>query len=379
MFVRDDIDRLLREGRLRVWYSFLPQNNTFEYVGEKEVRPDEPDNPATRLFDRHYFGDRLRLTLGPIVKSHGSPPDPRRVSFKQFRSCYDLREMGGHIRLAPHEVISIQTNERIALGPNLGALVLPRLTTADSGLLYVPSYIDPYWDGLLQGVIVNLTDERQSLRVGEGVAICRFYELSDAAPKELASVFPAKSHHYGNNWPRILEEDADPFPVRKRPLAEDHVGFSERTRRFLNRHKRTLQQLGVTGGAIFLIFAAGTVYVRLSDLVDLNKRVDSLEHDVSASSKLVQELRVRRPLTGLVSVAVPQGEVTVTARVRLSRRLGGGSTSWASAVGRQSGILSLSSRIENDSGSGTSTLVLVLSVSPEDVDRVIPLQWLVVE
>lgn len=372
MFVKSDIDRLLREGQLRILYSFLPDGEAFKYVGERQVCPDEQDNPATLLFDKYYFGDRLKLTLGPVVKSHTVPRDPKRTPFKQFPSCYDLRAMGGRIKLAPREVISVQTNERITLGANLAAVILPRLTTADSGLLYIPSYIDPYWDGLLQGVIINLTNDSQSLRLGEGVAICRFYKLSDGAPAELVSAFPAKSHHYGNNWPRILDEDADPFPVQKRPLTEERLALPDRVRRFLNHHKKTLKQFGVIGGLVGIVFYAGKVSMQLEDLVNLSRRVDHVE-------KSIEEMGARAPLTGLISVAIPQLEVATTTRIPLSQRLRVGATIWASPVGRQRGILSISSRVENESGNGTSTLVLDVSVSPENVDRVIPLQWMVVE
>lgn len=135
------------------------------------------------------------------------------------------------------------------------------------------------------------------------------------------------------------------------------------------------------------MFAAGTLYVRLSDLADLNRRQDELEREISsltvsslpALNKSFRDLQARQPLTGTASLPVPAQQQTVTERIPLSRKVSAGASSWVSPVGRQSRILSLSSRIENGSGRAPSTLVLVLTTSADAQDRVIPLQWLVVE
>ncbi|MGH8522033.1 MAG: hypothetical protein ACREU9_11590, partial [Gammaproteobacteria bacterium] len=143
MFSVEDFNALMKAGEVRLVYSFCPDpNGGVTNLGEQQVDPNQPELPSTSLFYKNYFGDRLKLTLGPIVKSHLDGPVVGRVAFGNFAGCVDLRASGNCIELAPHEVISVATNERITLRGNVAAYILPRLTNADAGLLYVPSYID---------------------------------------------------------------------------------------------------------------------------------------------------------------------------------------------------------------------------------------------
>src|SRR5436309_5498046 len=211
MLTKDRVEDLIRTKEIAISYSFgLKEGKFVEFEMDQFVDPDTPESPATKMFARNFFGDRLTVTVGPVEKTHSTRWPSGRAQFKNRSGYFDLRARS--LVLEPHETVSISTNERIILRGTVAAATIPRLTNADAGLLYVPSYIDPYWDGILQAVIHNMTDRRQELSLCERVAICRFYRVEGIAPKADAQKFASKSHHFGQSWSKILKEDFDPIP-----------------------------------------------------------------------------------------------------------------------------------------------------------------------
>lgn len=214
-------ERVLSEiesGALRVSYYFDPTQDPPGSVDEVNADPASPELPATKAFRAAFFGDRLQLTLGPLVLSHDRALAKGRSRYKGRAGVFDLRQSDGKISLRPRESVTVNTIERIRVDGGLGALILPRLTLATAGLVVTPSYIDPWWDGILVLHLSNQSGRRVDLRFGEAIAACRFYKVTgQPLPETFKDEFAEKSHHYGLTWKQILSSDRDPFPLRKRP------------------------------------------------------------------------------------------------------------------------------------------------------------------
>jgi len=314
MLTKNRIDELIRLKEIAISYSFgLKDGRWNEFENEEFVDPDKPQVPANRLFDQHFFGDRLTVTLGPIVKTHKRHWPSNRARFKNRDGYFDLRVKS--LILQPRETVSIGTNERIILKGKIAAITLPRLTNVDAGLLYIPSYIDPYWDGILQAVVHNMTDRQQELSLCERVAICRFYRIEGNAPESDARRFAAKSHHYGQSWPKILKEDFDPFPTKKSPVEETLTQkYINKARRFWEQQGGLIKGVGLTGSAVAVAYGLGVAWTNLKrDIVDkgdqLEQEIKQIRNsDLSAISNKVVALSDNIPQSGIVNVQFKNGE-----------------------------------------------------------------------
>jgi dUTPase len=183
------------------------------------VIPDDDEALGSRIFQQHFFGDRLGITLGPIVISDSIRKLPGRTLFKGRRNHFNLENSDGNIEIMPGESLTVHSMEYISVSGNSAAYILPRLTLATVGLVVVPTYIDPHWEGILQLYITNLSSHAHSLKLGERVAICRFYQVDRADDSsDIKSQFAQKSHHFGLNWRRILDSDGDVQLRKKRPI-----------------------------------------------------------------------------------------------------------------------------------------------------------------
>lgn len=325
-----EAERRIAMGELTVGYTFLPRADGTVTEAENEVLAD-PANPAsdaTQLFRKNYFGDRLSLTLGPIVMSHNPRSVDGRNPFRGRKGYFDLRETNNEFTLEPYEVLSVSTNERIALGASLGAFTLPRLTHVDSGLLYVPSYIDPYWDGLLQAVIINVTAHRQKLRLAEKIAICRIYCVTGNVDPAVRETFARKSHHFGQTWQRILAEDGEPIPRRKRP-APDSQPLPTRVKTFFVEYGKHFKTFGITASVLAVIGVGAELLKQLGDLKDLTERLKKVEErsqtlQLDAVPKLQQatdRLQTSSPISGAASVSLSAGQARAETTITIDRPL----------------------------------------------------------
>lgn len=347
MIAKASIEDLIRSNEMSISYAFAKLANADPVYlnGEEFVDLDNPDLKATQMFHRHFFGDRLGITLGPIVRTHNDRYNYTRPLYKGRPGYFDLRESGNRLVIEPHEMLSLSSNERIRLGPKLGAFVIPRLRNVDAGLLYVPSYIDPYWDGILQAVIVNLSDHRQHLDLCEGVAICRFYKVAGQVERDLSTRFPQKSHHFGQSWRKILEEDAEPFPIRKRPITRRNRVFVA-VREFFAEHNRLLARLGYTGGLIALIGAATVLWTRAERAADLEDELDTVQRDVDTMKRsdlpglqrAVDSVSAQIPRSGRVTVRFEPGQAVTTNTFSVPRPRTSTTTAWAALAEYRTGI-----------------------------------------
>ena len=222
MFTRQEFElAYLNTKRVTVAYSADPTAKPTRYFDDAlRVEPGNTNSIGYQIFLRQWFGDRLRVTLGPVVSSHNPPRRHQRMLHKGRSSVFDLRGTDGSIEIAPGECLTVSTLEEFQLGPDVAATLLPRLTLATAGISVLPSYIDPLWHGILQLEVINHSSKSYRLQVGEAIAICRFHAIAGKNQADVSAAdFAKKSHHYGMTWAKILNSDVEPQPLRKQPEA----------------------------------------------------------------------------------------------------------------------------------------------------------------
>lgn len=392
MLSQAELEKYLLEGKIKISYSFvkLDQNPPTNLKGEQFVDVKNPKHSATRMFKENFFGDRLRLTLGPVVMSHDRRYFKTRPLYKDRPGYFDLRAMPEQkLIIEPHEILSVNTNERIILSGGFGAYIIPRLRNVDSGLLYVPSYIDPFWDGILQAVIVNLTNQQQNLSLCEGLAICRFYPIIGTAPEELKKLFPSKSHHFGQTWKKILEEDAEPFPRRKIPVPLSGMKrYISDIREYFKEPWKIFKTMGYTGGIGLLIYGYGQLQgdiARLSKLEDsltsANKTIEKIAvADLPGLSRNVDELGKRIAKSGTIAIDIPRGRLIGTRSFEVARPQGVTSTVWVAPMDPADPVETISSRFVNSPTDSSKIVVSIDVILKQTIqtDKIF-IKWLLVQ
>lgn len=323
MLGKDEVVARLISGEISISYEFDPTGSPVPRRLAEPVRvdPNEPGSLGYRLFERHFFGDRLGLTLGPVVVSDHFSRLHGRVLFKGRPGHFDLTKTGGEIEIMPGESLTVNTIEYVALGAQTAAYILPRLTLATAGLVVATTYIDPQWEGILQLYLTNLSPHPYGLRFGERVAICRFYTVVGApTPSSVKSSFAQKSHHFGHNWQRVLDTDAETQPRRKGRVPA--AVYAERLKRGLRNLITTWQN--ITGIALVValisaIFAYARFEEKAAQIDSLMSEVKSLQAGSVAATNLAESLQRRLPLAGTIEFELPAGQVSWTRDLRLAR------------------------------------------------------------
>lgn len=276
-------------GKLELSYYWDPQSDPPKRLEHPKVAPGDTGVAATAAFHDAFFGDRLRLTMGPLVLSHRYARLRGRSNYQGLPGVFDLRETDNRLEVRPGESITINTIENVALDGSLGAITLPRLTHATAGLVLSTSYIDPFWRGVLVLNLANQTKKRIEIRFGERIAQTFFYDLDgEALPDKFRNEFAQKSHHYGLDWDRV-EHGGNPFPLRKGAVPSRLQAEVERFGRVLfNR----LTAAGLTGVVLLgLIFAAGQASDKVGKIDGLEKRVTTLERQQAVAKERERSLR----------------------------------------------------------------------------------------
>jgi dUTPase len=300
MLAESRLLELMASGEFRLTYHWDPRQQPPDQLAVPEVSADDAAQPAAQAFRTAFFGDRLGLTLGPLVMSHRYAKLRGRKNFRDMAGVFDLRETDNRIELRPGESVTVNTIENVTLGGSLAAVTLPRLTHATAGLVLSPSYIDPHWQGVLVLHLVNLAGHRLELRFGERIAVTRIYEIAGPPlDDQFRARFAEKSHHFGLSWARVLN-GADPFPLRKGPpptrlRPEAIAGATRKT------------AAALAAGGFTLLFFLGLIYQygRLSNRVDETvqlesqldravRRIDVLDVRLDEAETDVRKLQQRR-------------------------------------------------------------------------------------
>jgi hypothetical protein len=119
MMSRKEVENRIQNGDIAISYSFLPKDGTIMYNREEFKVSINPDDEAYKFFKRQYFGDRFRITLGPIVRTYTPNYLKRRKTYKSFNDCFDIRETGNQLIMVPGETLHVASNERITLNEKM--------------------------------------------------------------------------------------------------------------------------------------------------------------------------------------------------------------------------------------------------------------------
>ena len=280
---------------------------------------DDPDDWAYAKFNRDTFGGRLSLDVGPVVLSHNHRWKRGHRRFKSFAGVFDLRQSEGKYRIDPGESVTINAAQSIRFDGEIAALVVPRLTHATAGLALTTSYIDPCWDGIPVVHLQNTSPRPYVIEMGEKFAVLFFFDLKGQPQGDLfRREFANKSHHFGLNWRRVLDEDAHPFPMRKvagpspiRDLVDDGPGL------VLSRFWKPLTASGVSIALLAsVLFASGVYANRLNSLEEQLGDAGSLDTKVAELERQLADVS-SQARSGSLDVRIPQGQRVAEERVPL--------------------------------------------------------------
>lgn len=169
----------------------------------------------------NLYSDRLKLTMGPIIKVLNRKKIKTKYRFKSLPDCFDLRKSNNKYIINPGESITVLTNEKIKLNGKYACIVIPRISLSDVGIVVTTAYVDPFYQGLMRLHLSNLSDQTYELSSLEAIAQCFFFELSDSVSEIYKEEFSMKSVFFGQTWKGILSSDRNPFPIKKQSLIVD--------------------------------------------------------------------------------------------------------------------------------------------------------------
>lgn len=169
----------------------------------------------------NLYSDRLKLTMGPIVKVLNKKAINPKYRFKATFDCHDLRKSNNKYVINPGESIIVLTNEKIKLNGKYACLIVPRISMSDVGIVVTTAYVDPFYNGLLRLHLSNLSDKAYELVSLEAVAQCFFFELTDQVSEIFKEQFSTKSVFFGQTWHGIINTDRKPFPTKKEAASVD--------------------------------------------------------------------------------------------------------------------------------------------------------------
>lgn len=213
MLSGDRIKTILSLGEIEISVSFYKENDEIK-IFDKEEKPLLEYQNANQL-----YSDRVKLTMGPVIKPINQGRIRKKEQFKNTTNCIDIRKCNNCYTIQPGESVIILTNERIQLNGKYSCLVIPRISLSDVGIVVTPAYIDPYYNGILRLQLSNLSNKPYELIALEAIAQCFFFELSDEVSKDFRYNFSTKSVFFGQTWSAILNSDRNPFPTKKESLS----------------------------------------------------------------------------------------------------------------------------------------------------------------
>lgn len=212
MLSEKKIKQLLEDKSIQI-------NVSFEWNGDELIFHKQPLALLSSPEVDNLYSDRLKLTMGPIIRVLNNRAVSKKYRYKNFKECFDLRKSGNIYVIHPGESIILLTNEFINLNGKYACIVVPRISLSDVGIVVSTAYVDPYYNGLMRLHLTNMSDKPYELRSLEAIAQCFFFELSDLVPIKYKNDFSAKSVFYGQTWQQIIQTDRNPFPTKKESVA----------------------------------------------------------------------------------------------------------------------------------------------------------------
>lgn len=214
---------MLSDERIRkaITSSEIQVKVTFGWEKDKFVQYSKEKSLFSSSSAKNLYSDRLKLTMGPIIKVLDKQPVQKKFRFKTFKDCHDLRKSGYKYIIKPGESIILLTNEQIRLNGKYACLVVPRISLSDVGIVVSTAYVDPYYFGLMRLHLTNMSERPYELTALESIAQCFFFEMSNIVSTKYQEEFSAKSVFYGQTWLGILNSDREPFPTKKESVEEE--------------------------------------------------------------------------------------------------------------------------------------------------------------
>lgn len=390
MLSHSEIEERIRTKEIEITYSFLPDddNKIVYYSQEQKVDLDDPNKQSTKFFKSKLWSDRLKITLGPIIKSHNTTICKDRKYLENQDRCIDIRD-NNTIILFPYETLSIASNERIKFGPSTSALIVPRITNADSGIFLTVAYIDPYWDGILQMVITNATGHRQTLKLTETIAQCMFFNVLGEVDLTYSDKFPLKSHHFGQNWKKILEEDFDPFPRRKVPITKKPFfeKLSNNFLRYWQQYKAIIISLAAISALASLIFYFGKVIQRLDYFDTFTQKIAQNANRLNNYENIkfpeidrkIIDIENHLPIIGCNNVVIPAGFQNKNFSLTINRTISGSATIWIQTKPDDISIFAKGTISSGKTKNEAIIEILTKLSEKRSVDTSIELHWMIIQ
>ena len=300
----------IEEGKIEIYVSFYMKDNVLKLY--------EPELALlSSSLKGNLYSDRLKLTMGPIVKILDKKSFKPKYRFKSTQDCYDLRKSDNKYIIKPGESIVVLTNERIKLNGKYACIIVPRTSLSDVGIVTTTAYVDPYYFGVMRLHISNLSDKSFELRSLEAIAQCFFFEFSEDVPDLYKEQFSAKSVFFGQTWQGILGSDREPFPIKKQSTNIDK--FSNIKYQwdiiwsFIKKHSLIFFFL-----TNFVIFAGGLLVIKQNYTKYINFMEQVEEILEPSSSEIIilpgktygeKEVTVAFPKSDIVSVLCNNDEI----------------------------------------------------------------------
>lgn len=217
MLSNGKIERALRNKEIEISVSFgyNEDRNPVRYQTEK--------NLLSSSLKGNLYSDRLKLTMGPIIKVLNKKPISSKYRFKSSLNYHDLRKSNNKYIINPGESIILLTNEKIKLNGKYACLIIPRISMSDVGIVVTTAYADPYCNGIMRLHLTNMSEKPYELNFLEAIAQCFFFELSDPVSETFKEQFPMKSVFFGHTWNEILNSDRNAFPTKKESTQIDRL------------------------------------------------------------------------------------------------------------------------------------------------------------
>lgn len=214
MLSKEKIINAINDKEIEISISFcFKEGRLKQYEDEQDI--------LTSPLKENLYSDRLKLTMGPIVKVINKKRISPKYRFKTYGDCHDLRMSNNKYVINPGESIIILTNEKIKLNGKYACLVVPRTSMSDVGIVVTTAYVDPHYQGVMRLHLSNLSDKFYELTTLEAIAQCFFFEISAPVPETYREQFSSKSVFFGQTWDGIFNSDRNPFPTKKGSVSVD--------------------------------------------------------------------------------------------------------------------------------------------------------------
>lgn len=244
MLSREKIIKAINDKEIEISISF-------SFKGGALTQYDTEQDFLASPLAENLYSDRLKLTMGPIIKVINKKRVSSKYRFKSNESCHDLRKSNNKYVINPGESIIVLTNEKFKFNGKYACLVVPRISLSDVGIVVTTAYVDPYYHGVMRLHLSNLSDKTYELTTLEAIAQCFFFKLSDPVSEVYKEQFSSKSVFFGQTWHGILNSDRNPFPTKKESA-------------YVDKYSNLKYQVGILGS---LIKKHSLIFVLFTNLV----------------------------------------------------------------------------------------------------------------